>query len=302
MNVVFLHNESAGFEDWSRAELLRLLRRAGLRPQYFDLDAALKRPEILDQGEFVIVAGGDGSVRKIALKLLGRGQALAILPLGTANNIARSLGLTDTPEKLIAGWARPRRRKFDVGIALGPWGRRYFVESMGIGLMSRSIKILSELDAVSMHEASESKDQLHRDTMVVAALAHELSPIALEFETDGMRRSGEFILAEVLNISRVGPGVQLAPDASPSDGVFDFVGVTVKQRARLITLLKTQLAQTKRPARLPVRRVRSLKVSMPAGTLHIDDAALELRRPAEIEIALQPGALELVLPSSARSR
>jgi diacylglycerol kinase family enzyme len=99
MDVVLLHNESAGYEDWSRPQLLRCLRRAGLRPKYYALDAALAKPRVLETGEWIVVAGGDGSVRKIALQLIGSGKPLVVLPLGTANNIARSLGLLASSER-----------------------------------------------------------------------------------------------------------------------------------------------------------------------------------------------------------
>ena len=149
MDVVLLHNENAGDEDWSRKDLIKLVRRAGFKPKYFELDDALARPGVLGGGKFVIVAGGDGSIRKVALKLLGRGIPLAPLPVGTANNISRSLGLPDKPEKIIAGWKKPRHVRFDVGVVHGPWGRRSFVEGVGVGLISRVIEILEMIDKVS---------------------------------------------------------------------------------------------------------------------------------------------------------
>ena len=62
-----------------------------------------------DPGDVVLVAGGDGTVRKAAEFLIGRGVPIALLPLGTANNVSRTLGLSDSVQEVIfARW--PRRR------------------------------------------------------------------------------------------------------------------------------------------------------------------------------------------------
>src|SRR5262245_10485862 len=85
MDVVLLHNAGAGDESWSRRDLVRLVRASGFEPHYLPVQSALEHPKLLERGKFVIVAGGDGAVRKAALALLGRHRPLAPLPLGTAN-------------------------------------------------------------------------------------------------------------------------------------------------------------------------------------------------------------------------
>src|SRR4051812_7827257 len=100
MEVVLLHNAKAGNESWSSKDLIRLVARAGFKPRYHPLKLALKDPKLLEHGEFVIVAGGDGAIRKAALALLDRDRPIAPLPLGTANNVVRSYGLSMKPEKI----------------------------------------------------------------------------------------------------------------------------------------------------------------------------------------------------------
>ena len=49
--------------------------------------------------------GGDGTVGRVTRRMVGRGVPITVLPSGTANNIARSLGLIERPfEELIRGW------------------------------------------------------------------------------------------------------------------------------------------------------------------------------------------------------
>ena len=102
--VTLIHNPSAGDEETEADHLLSLIRKAGhdvvdISVKDDDYRAALESP-----GDLVAVAGGDGTVRKVATKVIGRGIPIAILPVGTANNISRSLGIDGPLEELIAKW------------------------------------------------------------------------------------------------------------------------------------------------------------------------------------------------------
>ena len=59
-----------------------------------------------DFGDAVIVAGGDGTVGKVAKRLAGTDVPLVVLPTGTANNIARSLGIGVDPHAVSSGLAK----------------------------------------------------------------------------------------------------------------------------------------------------------------------------------------------------
>lgn len=297
MDVVLLHNAKAGGESWARKELVKLVRRGGFEPHYVPLRLGLENPKLLDRGEFVIVAGGDGAIRKAALALLGRGRALAPLPLGTANNIVRSLDLHGTPEEIVAGWREPRRSPFDVGVAAGPWGKRHFVEGVGIGLIGRSIAVIDEIDEVSPYRIKKTRHKLYRDVCVAAALAHEMQPLHAQLSFDGRDVSGDFLLLEILNIRRAGPGLDLASHASPADGRFDVVSVTSSQRERLVHTLKARLTDTERIRSLTTRRTREvrLQIAVPCD-MRIDDSTVRVEPDTAVEIAMKPGALEFVLP------
>lgn len=297
MDVVLLHNEKAGNESWSRKELIRLVRGAGYEPQYYRVKTALEHPEVLEKGEFVIVAGGDGAIRKTALALLGRKRALAPLPLGTANNIVRSFNLPLHPEDIIAGWKHGRRRGFDVGVIEGPWGKRHFIEGIGIGLISRCIAVIEHIDELADYELKKAKHRLHRDLCVATALAHELHPLPAELSFDGRRVSEAFLLLEVLNIRRAGPGMELAPHASPRDGRFDVVTVTAAQRPKLVEIFDARLTGRDPAGSLTTRRSRhlQLKVGAPCD-IRIDDGTLQVEADTTLEITLKPRALEFMLP------
>src|ERR1700757_5272314 len=104
MRVTLIYNPTAGSdEQLSSNELAGLVRAAGhvvvQQLSHNDSwDEALKNP-----ADIVAVAGGHGAVGKVAKQLLGKTAPSAVLPLGTANNIATTLGLVNQPlERLIA--------------------------------------------------------------------------------------------------------------------------------------------------------------------------------------------------------
>jgi diacylglycerol kinase (ATP) len=91
----------------------------------------IARDAVASGVEVVLVGGGDGTVSEVARELVGQPVTLGILPIGTFNNIARSIGvLTDLPvaTNIIA---QGHVRKIDVGLANGT---HYFFEAAGAGL------------------------------------------------------------------------------------------------------------------------------------------------------------------------
>jgi diacylglycerol kinase family enzyme len=297
MDVVLLHNAKAGDESWSRADLLKLVRRAGFKPRYFTIRRALDEPKLLERGEFVIVAGGDGAIQKVALALIGRNRPLAPLPLGTANNIARSFELPLHPEEIVAGWRNPRRRPFDVGLIEGPWRKRHFIEGVGVGLISRCIAVLGEIDDEAVYELKKPKHKLHRDICVTAALAREMRALPAQLRYDDHVLTNEFLLLEILNIRRAGAGVELAPHASPSDGRFDIVSATADQRPRLLRTLKAHLKDVKSVSSMTTRRARHVHLELYAPCeMRIDDDTVAIEADTSVEITIKPGELEFLLP------
>src|SRR5687767_10718675 len=133
MRVSVVHNPSAGAVELDRTRLLALLVRAGYRPRYYSTKTEGWKQALHDRAELIIAAGGDGTVAKVARELVGRDVPLAVLPLGTANNIAASMGLGRDPAATVASWATATATPWDLARATGPWGTRSIVEAMGVG-------------------------------------------------------------------------------------------------------------------------------------------------------------------------
>jgi diacylglycerol kinase family enzyme len=103
----------------TRQELERLFEKAGLRAS-IDADMDLPMADRLSRlresnAEVIVAAGGDGTVTAVASALIGTPKALAILPLGTVNALARDIGVPIDLTDWIAALAQMQPRQVDVG-------------------------------------------------------------------------------------------------------------------------------------------------------------------------------------------
>jgi Sphingosine kinase and enzymes related to eukaryotic diacylglycerol kinase len=301
MDVVLLHNSGAGDEDHTEKKLLRLLKRHGYKATYAPVEEGLEDTALLKRAEIVIAAGGDGTVRKAVTRLAGRKRPVAILPLGTANNIARSLGIGTNVNRVVAGWKTAQTRPIDLGIAKGPWGRTTFIEGIGFGLISRTIAILDALDEHVTYEFPAAEAKLHRDICVLAALTHEMPPVKARVRTNDERIKDDFLLLEILNISRAGPGVVLARDADPGDGWLNVVSVVAEEREKLLERFERH-AGGRKGIRLHETATKRIKLVVDPCELRIDDKIaltpsdfkdLPDQR-AEIDVRIEPGAVQML--------
>lgn len=88
--------------------------------------------------DLVIMGGGDGTISSMAATLYECGLPLAVLPLGTANDLARSLGLTGGLEQAFDTIIAGRRQRIDLGVV----NKHYFFNVAHLGL---GVKVTQEL-------------------------------------------------------------------------------------------------------------------------------------------------------------
>jgi diacylglycerol kinase family enzyme len=269
VRVTLIHNPGAGKRQHDAEDLLRLLSEAGHEVRYqSSKDDGWKRA-LKKRADLVTVAGGDGTVARVTRRMVGRGVPVAVLPLGTANNIARSLGQVERPlEELVRGWEHARRVKLDIGTAAGPWGERYFVEGVGVGLFADLIA-----DARSKKEKRQKKGKRTVDNALrrLRDAAASIEPVEVTARLDGKEISGRYILFEAVNLRYVGPNLHLAGDSQPGDGTLDVVLVGESERERLVHYLDTWQDNRERLAMLPSLRGKRLEIEWPGYALHIDD-------------------------------
>lgn len=302
MRVLLVHNPVAGANaQLSADELQSLIRAAGHEVRYQPSDtidwANLER----ERWELIAVAGGDGTAGQIAKRLVNRGIPLTLLPMGTANNIAKSFALCERPlPELIKGWAGALPRWIDVGVIDSPWGSTRFIEAVGIGLFVRTMIEIDALDALSHLDSSKEK---------VAHALHLLGERLARFPVrqlnlllDGKDLSGEYIMLEAMNIRFVGPNLYVAPASDPTDSLLDVVLIAERERADLQRFLASWKIGVTVAPQFTTHRGRHLQIEWQGSALHVDDevwpsSQAPLRTTSGlIDIRLQPRALELRLP------
>jgi diacylglycerol kinase (ATP) len=270
VRVTLVYNPTAGDEQHAGAHLVEQLADAGFDPRLVSKRKKVPR-RLEDPGELVAVAGGDGSVKSVALELAGRGVPMAILPMGTANNIAKSLGIMGSVAELIAGWQRAERRRLRVGSVTGPWGMMPFVESAGVGLFAELVTRGRE--EVDENTAGLTGHAIDRALLLLRRITGDQAPRYREVTLDGTDLSGEYLLVEAMNIPLAGPNVALAPGADWSDDLLDLVLVTERERSALQEYLRARLGGAAAPLELPVRRGRRVMLRASPSELHVDDEA-----------------------------
>jgi len=259
--------------------------------------------------DIVAIAGGDGTVGKVARCLIGSRTPIAVLPLGKANNVANMLGLTGRSlEDLIKGWKTAHCVNFDAGVAKGPWGSQCFIEGFGVGLFAET---MSQLDGRKILDLTHSDNLQKVIRTVLNILKNQLSTYPSKNMTvrlDGRDVSGDYVLLEALNIRYIGPNLDLVPRADINDGFLDVVFVTKAKRAKLSKYLSDRISGKNSRVSLTVRRGRHLQIELKNSPIHIDDTAwpkgkdrTPLRSNA-IDIKIDPGALVFLIPMEKRQR
>jgi diacylglycerol kinase family enzyme len=287
--VTLLHNPGAGFEKFSSEELQGYLQKAGFTVKIPDereeLTETLKEP-----GDIVVIGGGDGTVGNVAKHLIGRNIPIGLLPLGTANNIAASLGIKGEPKDIIDGWNLSRRKPFDVGLMKGKDGDQYFIESVGFGMFPRLIRQREQDNKNHPSREAELKDALQHQKEIVGVY----NPHFCKIQIDDKETSGNYLLIEVMNIRFAGPNMELSPHTETADGVLDIVLVEEKDRIKFAQFLENSLQGLVQYEGLPVKRAKHISIEWDSIHYHIDDTAKEDKAPIKMDISIIPHGLHFL--------
>jgi diacylglycerol kinase (ATP) len=296
-NIVSLfHNPDAGNSDHSRKNLREQIEDAGFSVIFSTTDSNDVKKIIPAQTDYVAIGGGDGMIRKVVDQMLDRriidGMfTLGIIPLGTANNIARTLGLPMETEEAIVSWKNGVKRPVDVGRVSGLKDRSFFLEGLGCGLVPQLIKNMKEIDK----KPDTPEDELELAAQKMLKLARTMESGLCTIEVDGHIFKEKMLMVEVMNMKAVGPNIPVAPDADPSDGLLDVVYVTEDDRDALVAFLEGCVDGKEKT--LEAHRRSGKKVKLVTDLfLHVDDKVHEAGKDG-VSIDLREGLLEFLVPS-----
>jgi YegS/Rv2252/BmrU family lipid kinase len=238
----------------------------------------------------VLVAGGDGSVLEAVSALAGTDTSLALLPVGTGNQLAANLGLPKGLKKMLEVAVRGVQRKIDVGMLNG----YPFTIIAGAGF-----------DAEVVRPPSELKRRIGYLAYVHAATAAAFAPKVsdLRIVVDGEESTLRGIGVEVANMPGLAAPpfvrpVDLVPDGKPDDGLLDVCVLAVESTTDFVSALTAIV--TKRPGSsrgLHYLRGREVFVEAdPPLPVQIDGERLEIATP--FTATVRPLALNVIVPGS----
>jgi diacylglycerol kinase family enzyme len=291
MRAILFHNPKAEKNGHGKQDILAALKLADHTAKYVsskskDFRGALEKID----ADFVVVAGGDGTVGKVLRNASSRKMPVGILPLGTANNIARSLGIAGTPQIVVEQWQMDRTRPLDIGLAEGPWGMTSFIESFGVGIVAQMIVTADK------KEKEEGARNLKVGREMLRKTIKKAAPLDIEVMIDGRRIDGQWLGVEVLNIAYTGPGLALAPKADHSDGLLDVICFPVDKRNELYDWMETP-AEASPPALW--RRGRMITLTWRGAAHRVDDQTFEAKakpQTATVSCDSEPARVFEVLP------
>lgn len=241
--------------------------------------------------DVLVVAGGDGLVSMGTDLCAGTGTALAILPGGTGNDNARSLG--------IPAGAGGRREALEILRA----DVRRRVDTLWLPELGRHVlgSVCCALDARIAARADRWPRQLGAATytlsaLVEVALLRRQPPLSFRLRIDGHQQSLDALVLAPANMPYLGGGLPLAPDADPADGLLDLVVVTPVGPRQALRVLRAVRAgrHTDHPA-VRIVRAREVRIEGPADVLtHGDGEALA---PLPLTVQVRGSSLQVVAPA-----
>jgi diacylglycerol kinase (ATP) len=230
----------------------------------------------------LVLLGGDGTVHAFANLPLAEADA-ALLPVGGANNIARSLGIPGDLDSAAALAVRGQARPIDAIEARAAGRRTVVVEGVSVGF----------------HALARARYTAVNSTDVRAAVGAGLSairsfhPVPIAVELDGEAELAPLGQLFAANLPYYGPRLAVAPDADPADGLMDVV--TIAAHGRLDTL--AALASLRRghdPAGLTRRRARHVRI-VTGGRSPVIADTLDLGS-GPVDLAIRRAAVRIVAP------
>jgi diacylglycerol kinase (ATP) len=293
---VIFHNPNAGDSDHLPEDLVRMIKKQGYTCRYVSIKSEGWQ-NFDEKVDFLIAGGGDGCVRRVVEMLLHRTLMqprfpLAILPLGTANNFSKTLGIKTDLESAISSLKSAVSRKLDVGFLNGLTKHRaFFIEGTGLGVFPALMKKMKSQSISGL----STTEKIHHTLLVLEQIIEEFEPVPVVINADGIRYEGEFLMVEVLNTKSIGPNLLLASQADPGDGHLELVLVHEQNRRELLDYIRGEIAGTPGIFSCASQPVRTVKMLLPSTALHVDDQYVEFSG-GKVNISLNTGILDLLTP------
>lgn len=250
--------------------------------QYAKHGTELARTAAANNVAIVVAVGGDGSVNDIICGLRDTPDVkLAIIPKGSGNGLARTLGIPLDPVRAMSVINKGRAEKIDLGIA----NDIIFSSNIGVGF-----------DALVARKFSKSRRRgMAVYSWIVTKHLWTYKEWEWELEIDGMPLCKKAFILTVANAQQFGYNFKIAPVADLQDGLFDVViikkfpkiiGGLIALKAFNGTLLKSRFVEHYKGKNITIRQ-KGLTLMQADGDVHSCNE--------KIKVSMLPKALSVLL-------
>lgn len=289
LKILFVINPSAGTQpntDWQE-NIRKFFTEKKYSIDYFLLpaepdEAKLRQYILTNKPDEVIAVGGDGTVAMLANILAGTDTALGILPAGSANGMARELGIPDDPDDALHIIEKGITKNCD---AIKINGTTICLHLSDIGLNAQLIKYFDE---------GKLRGKLGYARVIIKTLWYK-EKMQVTIQSKGMEIKRNAFMVVLANASMYGSGAVINPQGQLNDGIFE---VVIVRRLSVLSLLKMLI----KPGPFNPRHIEIFpSTSVQINTLknvHFQIDGEYMGKIKNITAQIIPGTIKLILPET----
>lgn len=277
-------------EEEHEKALVQELQGLGFEPEVHyttieDPGREIAKQLVCEGFELIIAVGGDGTIHSVAHGLIGSTCTLGIIPAGTMNNLARSLGIPEETKEACAVLSNGEACRIDIGMI----NQHPFLEVAGIGLEAALFPAAEEV---------KSRGILSTIRGVMSGLytLSRFRPPRVKISFDGQKSHvSHAIQVTICNAPYYGTHINLGTGILMNDGWLDVI-IYTNFRKREYLLHALSISQGRRPftPKIIHRRARSLYISTSEVVDIQADGIVYGHTPADVSIVT--GALKVMVP------
>jgi diacylglycerol kinase (ATP) len=252
--------------------------------------AALAAQAVADGADALVVVGGDGMIHLALEALAGTDVPLGVVPAGTGNDQAREHGWPRrSPEAAVDLIVSGASKAIDLGEVRAADGRVRLFGSV----------LASGFDSLVSDRTNRMRWPHGRARYNLAMLAEfaNLRPLPFRLTLDdGTVIERDLLLVAVGNTRSYGGGMKIAPQADPTDGLFDVtIGGAGSRREVLRLMPRVYRGTHVRHHKIEVVRTRALRIESEGISAYADG---EYLGPLPVEVRVRPRAVYVRVPAA----